>query len=274
MSFQEITSIRNPLIKEYLSLAESRKRRHSAGKLALEGPHLLREALAAGLIPEAVFYTASYLDDHSIAELLASLPPETKQVSIAPAVFKRLARTETPREVAAVVRYREKSVDCVLRQGLTLGLFLDRIQDPGNLGTMIRTSAAAQAGAVFLSPGCADPYSPKVLRSTAGAVFHIKLAEAREPVRFIEQLKKNGFQVIAAQPGASVRYWEPDYRRPLVLMIGNESDGLAPQLLTAADIAVSVPQPGLPTSLNAAVAAGIILYEIIKQRYQGALPVS
>jgi TrmH family RNA methyltransferase len=236
--------------------------------LALEGRHLLGEALAAGLIPEVVFYAGGSLAEVAGGRVAALLPPETKQVSIAPALFKRLAGTETPQGVAAVVRYREKSIGHILRQELNLALFLDRIQDPGNLGTIIRTAAAAQAGAVFLSPGCADPYSPKVLRSTAGAVFHIDLAEVPDPLTAIKQLQESKCQVIAAHPGAKAHYWEPDYSRPTALLIGNESGGLDPGLLAAADMAVSILQPGLPASLNAAVAAGIILFEILKQRYR------
>jgi RNA methyltransferase, TrmH family len=261
----DISSLDNPLVKEYLRMARSRKHRRSAGRVAVEGPNLLEQALTAGLIPAVVFYTEQYSAGKG-RFLLGALPQSVKQVRVTEAVFTRLAATEAPQAVAALIPFQEPDLSSLLAKPLTLALLLDRLQDPGNMGTMLRTAAAAGVEAVFYTPGSADPFSPKVLRSTAGAVFHIPTAQTREPLQLILHLQSSEIQVAAALPHSDHSYWQADFKRPTLLVIGNESSGISAELSAAADCRVTIPQAGRLDSLNAAVAAGILIYEVLRQR--------
>ncbi len=261
MTAGEISSLRNPLIKAYLALARSGRQRRLCGKMALEGPHLLEEALRAGLVPEVVFYTRRYRER---GERLweRGLPAQTRQCPVSAALFARLAQTETPQEVAAVVPLPVMEPP----ESPSLALLLDRIRDPGNLGTLVRTAAAAGVEAVYCTPGCADPFNPKALRSSAGAVFFLPPARIAEPLSVLAGFSRRGGQAVVAVPGAPLCYWEADFRLSTLIVIGNESSGAAPELRTAAGRAVSIPQPGWDRSLNAAVSAAVVLYEVLRQR--------
>ncbi|MBS3943718.1 MAG: RNA methyltransferase [Dethiobacter sp.] len=269
MTHPPISSPDNPLIKEYLRLKRSRKYRRSAGKLAVEGPNLLEQALAAGLLPEAVIYTVDYGCGKG-APLLSALPGSVKQVQVSKPLFAKLTATETPQEVAALIPFQEPDHAQFFSVPLSLALFLDRLQDPGNMGTVLRTAAAAGAEAVFYSPGSADPFSAKVLRSTAGAIFNIPVAMAREPLKLLREFKRAGIQIAAAAPSAQHYYWSADFSRPTLFIIGNEKGGISPELSAAADISVNIPLTGGQGSLNAAVAAAVLIFEAIRQRRSGS----
>jgi len=260
-----ISSPDNPLIKEFARLARSRKQRRAAGLVAVEGPNLLEQALAAGLVPAVVLFTPEYHAGKG-RFLIEALPGTVKRVTVTAKVFARLAATETPQAVAALVPYAEPSPDELLDRPLTLALLLDRLQDPGNMGTILRTAAAAGVEAVFYTPGSADPLSPKVLRSTAGALFHIPVARASDPLQLIMKLRGAGLQAAAAVPRAEQLYWSADFKRPTLLVIGNEKSGISPELSEAADCRLTIPQPASQDSLNAAVAAALLIYEALRQR--------
>jgi len=259
----------NPLIKEYLRLTRSRKYRRSAGKMAVEGPNLLEQALAAGLVPEVVIYTVDYSCGKG-ALLISALPESVKQVQVSKPLFAKLTATETPQEVAALIPFREPDHAFLASAPLTLALFLDRLQDPGNMGTVLRTAAAAGVEAVFYSPGSADPFSAKVLRSTAGAFFHIPVIQAREPLKLLRDSKRAGMQIVAASPDAQQYYWSADFTRPTLFVIGNEKGGISFEISAAADISVNIPLTGGQSSLNAAAAAAILIFEAVRQRMSGS----
>ncbi len=261
-----ISSPDNPLIKEFARLARSRKQRRASGLVAIEGPNLLEQALAAGLAPAVVLFTPEYYAGRGRL-LIDSLPITVRRAPVVEKVFAKLSATETPQGVAALIPYREPDPAALLTGTLTLALLLDRLQDPGNMGTILRTAAAAGVEAVFYTPGSADPLSPKVLRSTAGALFQIPVARVREPLPLVEKLQRDGLQVTAAAPRAEQIYWNADFRRPTLFIIGNEKSGISPDLCAAADGTVAIPQAGGQDSLNAAVAAAILIYEAVRQRH-------
>jgi RNA methyltransferase, TrmH family len=264
-----LESPRNVLIKEYVKLQRSRRHRQKEGKIALEGPNLIRAAIQAGLIPEMLFFTRDYADGPG-KDWLSRLPAASRQYILSEAAFKSIADTESPQAVAAVVPFRiEKQAglkDAFVPQ---LSLILDRLQDPGNMGTIIRTAAAAGVERIYYISGSADPYSPKVLRATAGAIFEISMEPADDSGCLASALKGKGVQLVAGSSGSATCYWSADYCPPTALIIGNEAGGISPVLKAAADISVSIPLAGSVDSLNAAVASGIILYEIIRQRNAG-----
>ncbi len=266
MPVRAISSSSNRYIKEYCRLARSRKHRCNTGKLAIEGPHLLDEALAAGLPPEIVFFTSDFLESSGAKKTISILPGGTRQYLLSPLLFSRLAATETPQEVAAIIPFNFPDLPAVIAKSLKLVLILDRLQDPGNMGTIVRTASAAGVDALFYGPGTVDPYSPKALRSTAGALFHLPLVAVEKPLQLVDQLRYSGMVIVAAQPQEGKIYWENDFRRKTALLIGSESRGLSPELFAAADLAVFIPQHSPIDSLNAASAAAVLLYEALRQR--------
>ncbi len=198
---------------------------------------------------------------------MANIPPHVRQVVLDAGLFKSIAATETPRAVAAIIHFDFKERFRSERAGhAKLVLVLDRIRDPGNMGTIIRTAAAAGVELIYYTSGSADPYSPKVLRATAGAIFAVQVEEARKPLNLIRDLKQEGLQLVAAAARSGCSYWSVDYGMPTALLIGSEADGIAEELSAEADYIVSIPLGGPVESLNAAVASAVIIYEIIRCR--------
>ena len=165
MELLRISSAGNPLLKEYRRLLTSARYRRTAGKMALEGPHLIREALQAGLIPDTVFFTAAFAMGKGRA-LLAEMPGRVRRVELPEKLFNRLMETDSPQGAAAVLPFPEAKAPSFSSNGAVL--LLERLQDPGNMGTVLRTAAAAGVDAVYYTPDCADPYAPKVLRRCRG----------------------------------------------------------------------------------------------------------
>jgi TrmH family RNA methyltransferase len=142
------------------------------------------------------------------------------------------------------------------------------MRDPGNLGTMIRSAAAAGAQAVFLAPGTADPFAPKVVRSAMGAHFRLPLI-AMDWEQIVWQCKAKAcppVQLLLSEASEGKPCWQMDLREPLALIIGGEADGASPEAIKAADQLITIPMPGKSESLNAAIAAGILLFEVVRQR--------
>ncbi len=254
------------MLKEYKKLQNSSQYREKKRQIALEGPNLVRAALNAGFAPDVVFYTQDYFESGG-EEWLKAMSPAVKQVILPPALFKSIAATESPQAVAAITPFgfEEKIQKWELRPE-QLVLILDRLRDPGNLGTIIRTAAAAGVDIIYYTSGSADPFNPKVLRATAGAIFSVSVELTRNPLALIRNLKQKGLQVVATAAQSDLRYWSIDYKLPAALLIGNETDGLAEELGAEADCIVSIPVAEAVESLNAAVASAVIIYEIIRQR--------
>lgn len=265
MSPVHVSSLNNPWIKEYVKLQKSRRHRQKTAAIALEGPNLVLEALKAGLVPRALFFSAEYLE-REIKNWPLSLLSGVKQLILPPAFFDKIALTENPRPVAAIINYPAVVPGFIEPGSSCLAVVLDRVRDPGNMGSIIRTAAAAGVDRLFYTTGCVDPFNPKVLRSSAGNIFHLQLEAVREIVPLIENLKKKGFQVISTSADARESHWLAAYRFPAVLIVGNETEGVAKDLLALSDITVAVPLCGAVESLNVSAAFAVVLYEIIRNR--------
>lgn len=263
MRVRPVNSAANPLIKQYRRLMQSRKHRRETGLIVLEGPNLIDEALKAGFEPESVIFTRRFYERGG-DRILSKLAPGVIKAEVAPGLFKQVALTESPQDVAAVFPNPEWQPAKLLSMAPSLAIILDGLQDPGNMGAVIRTGAAAGAGAVFYTPGSVDPSNPKALRSTAGSLFHVPVAcAARE--QLINGLR-DGYQLVVADPRAQQLFWEVSYLMPTAFVIGNESRGASSIWSGETGLKVSIPQHGKIDSLNAAVAAGILLYEAVRQR--------
>jgi len=245
-----------------------RKYRKQEKRLVVEGVRLLEEVFKSGFCPDFVLWTDKVMQQErgkALLEQAASLKIPLFRIS--ERELKELAATKTPQGVLAVVPQPEWRTEKFLETAEGLFLALDRIQDPGNLGTLIRTSDAVGVNAVFLSWGTVDLFNSKVLRSTMGSVFRVPVIADVELFDLLEKMRNLGFFVVAADPGGKKVYYEADLKSPrLVVVIGNEAHGIDSSLLALADEVVQIPLRKGVESLNAAVAAGILLYEAYRQR--------
>ncbi|MFY9141244.1 MAG: RNA methyltransferase [Thermacetogeniaceae bacterium] len=185
-------------------------------------------------------------------------------------LLAKISDTETPQGVVAVCSMPVWNEEQVIREGDGLLVALDGLQDPGNLGTIIRTAAGVGVKAVFLGKGTVDLFNPKVLRATMGAVFRVPVFQQVELDTLIRKVKEAGFLTVAADPRTDKKYYHVDFRKGgHLILIGNESRGIRTELLDLVDLKVRIPLAGGVESLNAAVAASLILYEIFRQRDPG-----
>jgi TrmH family RNA methyltransferase len=255
-----ITSTSNEKIKLVRALQAQRRAREKEQLFVLEGVRLLEEALHAQAAVRFVLHTDT-LDArgravvNQLARLGASIEPVT------PAVMAAASADQTPPGLLAVVPFAPLA--CPTPAELSFALVLDRIGDPGNLGTLLRTADAAGVQAVFLAPGTVDAYNPKVVRAGMGAHFHLPILSAGW-AELAQRLA--GIEVWLAEAREGLPYPKADWRQPTALLIGAEAEGPSPEALQFTDRRVCIPMPGCAESLNAAVAAGILMFEVVRQR--------
>ncbi|BAU12599.1 tRNA/rRNA methyltransferase SpoU [Leptolyngbya sp. NIES-3755] len=255
-----LTSLQNPLVKQLKKLHRSKERREQQVFL-LEGTHLIEEALSIDLPFLTVCCTESWQAQHqAIFEKLSDRSERLELVSSE--VLKAIATTVEPDGIVATIEhFHTRSVEFS-----QLGLVLETIQDPGNLGTIIRTAAAAGVEGLWLSEDCADIENPKVLRSSAGQWFRLPMSIRSNLKEEIAIAKSNGMQIIATVPTATQTYWEIDFSQPSLILMGNEGAGLSSELLELADVQVTIPLAEGVESLNVAIATALVLYEARRQR--------
>ncbi|MEB3827928.1 RNA methyltransferase [Phormidium sp. CCY1219] len=242
---------------------QSAKERRRQQLFLLEGTHLLESACAVNYPLETVCCTPEWRERHGeLWDRASQLAVRTETVSVA--ALEAIATTVNPDGVVATAK--RKAVDrdgAIAPSGLSLAV--ETLQDPGNLGTIIRTAAAAGASGLYLSADSVDADHPKVLRSSAGQWFRLPIAVSTDLKAQITRSQQLGVQVIATAADAPVTYWDVDYRRPTLILLGNEGAGLSAELLAAADRRVSIPLHAGVESLNVAIAAALILYEARRQ---------
>ncbi|MBW4654216.1 MAG: RNA methyltransferase [Kaiparowitsia implicata GSE-PSE-MK54-09C] len=256
-----LTSLQNPLVKRMRKLHRARERYKQAAFL-LEGTHLLDEATAMGVTLEVVCYTELWRDRHPQLWLqVSSLARRLELVSAE--VIGAIATTVNPDGVVAIApRHHQQP----LPPQVSLGVALETIQDPGNLGTIIRTAAAVGGDGLWLSANSVDLDHPKVLRASAGQWFRMPMACSEHLHSDLATLQTHGVQVVTTRADAPCCYWDVDFTRPSVIVLGNEGAGLSPDLAAIADVAVHIPQAPAVESLNVAIAAALLLYEAKRQR--------
>ncbi|MEB3351087.1 MAG: RNA methyltransferase [Cyanobacteriota bacterium] len=259
-----ITSRRNPLVKQLRELHTPRGRRDQ-GLLLLEGTHLLQEVRRLQLQPRQLVATPAWLQAHP---QLAEAPPHWPAWQpVSGEVLAAAASTEHPDGVVLTLAPPPPAPP-IPAAAAPLLLVLDAIQDPGNLGTLMRTALAAGAAALWLAEG-ADPFQPKVLRASAGAALALPIWRGRraELVERLQALLAQRVQLVATlppQPGVRP-YWQIDWRPATALLLGSEGAGLAPELQALAQQRVTIPHGGAVESLNVAVAAAPLLLERLRQ---------
>ncbi|MGF6375289.1 TrmH family RNA methyltransferase [Clostridiales Family XIII bacterium PM5-7] len=252
---KQISSKDNRIFKECQKLAQ-KKYRDQEGKYLIEGPNLISEALEHQgdilyvILREGTSMVATALETYVMSQGL----------------FDKLAQTETSQGMLGVVKKPETTLEDLAKIDQHHGnyIVMDRLQDPGNIGTIIRTAEGAGYAAVVVVKGTADVYSPKVIRAAAGSVFRIPIVQVednRELLQLVTQMKK---RMVVTCLDTDKHYFDEDLTKDIALVIGNEGNGISKELLECAEIKVKIPMNGKLESLNASVAAGILMYEAMR----------
>jgi TrmH family RNA methyltransferase len=260
MPVRIVQSKHNARLKELRRALEHPGR--DAGLCGLEGPNLVREAVRAGLRIHTAF-AAEEGGEALLAEL--GLSAETEQILTPRAVLEPALVTESPQPVAALVEPPQWQWSHVLAGPAPLVVVLAGVQDPGNLGTILRSAEAFGAQGVISLPGTVSAWNPKAVRASAGSVLRVPLVSA-EPTEALEKLRQAGVATLATAVRNAHPATATDLRRAVALIIGNEGNGVPESLAAQADAAITIPCPGPVESLNAAVAASVLLYEAARQR--------
>jgi TrmH family RNA methyltransferase len=256
-----VESRQNPRVKE-LRAALSRTGRTPSGLIAIEGEHLIAEAMRSHLRIATIFLRDGYQSPFA-------LPNDAEPLLLPSDVFSSAVATEQPQGIAALVHPPAFSMEDLFAGAAPLILVLAGLQDPGNVGTLLRSAEAFGATGVLLLPGAANPWNPKALRASAGSAFRVPAIHATEP-EALNLFDRHRIPAIAAVARSGVAVTKAPLAGPCALLIGNEGVGLSKILVSAAKHRVTIPTPGDVESLNAAIAGSLLLYEASRQRTQKA----
>jgi TrmH family RNA methyltransferase len=253
----------NALVKE-MRRAFSGSELTEAGDCAIEGLRIVEEAIRSGLRFHAVLFSESAQEQ--ARKLLPQIGEHVETAVLPDKLFASMVPSETPQGVAALVRYRQISLADVL-ETTPVGpvLVVAGLQDPGNLGTILRSAEAFGAAGVLLGEGTVSPFNPKVVRGSAGSIFRLAVVRAKLP-EILPQLREKGVRLVATSSHKGVSLPKANLAGPIAVLVGGEGAGVPRDLLSTADEIVAIPHVRQVESLNAGVAASIVLYEIARQR--------
>lgn len=261
----EITSSKNPLIKEVKSLYK-KKERKKLGLFIIEGIKIIEEVIDRDYCFKSIIYTDSLLDNKDGNKFFSKIKNMKNLIHVPENIFKEISDTENPQGILALVYIKSSKIEDLNVEENNFLLYLDEVQDPGNMGTIIRTADAFNIDGIILRDGCVDPYNPKVVRATMGSIFRIPLYFVDDGVGEIEKLKQRGMRVYSSSLEDSLDIGEVDFSGKSIVVIGNESNGVSREIYDISDSLIKIPMPGGSESLNAGVAASIIMYEAMKQK--------
>lgn len=269
-NMEVISSLNNERVKLVAKLLKSPKERVYASMYVVEGVRMVQE------IPEdlldAVYFTQPFFNSHIMGN--ESLLRKVNQASmkgkcfvVTEPVLRKMTDTEHPQGIVATVKMKAKTLDDLFGDILDdpLILILEKIQDPGNMGTIIRTAEGAGVTGILVSYDSVDVYSPKVIRSTMGSIFRKNVVVTYDMIGDIERVKRRGIEIFAMDMDGKPMFDEK-LTGPVAFLIGNEGNGLSPEIREAADKTIRIPMEGRVESLNASVAACLVSYEVMRQR--------
>lgn len=259
-----ISSTTNARIKQIRSLSHRRERERT-GLFFIEGIRIVSEAIQMGAEIDTLISAPDLLKSQFAVELLSKARNQgIPCLEVTPEVFKTLSVKEGPQGLGAVVHQRWERLDAVRLGNELCWVALDSAQDPGNIGTILRTSDAVGSRGLILLGNCADPYDPSALRASMGALFSQGLAKASFS-EFVHWKRQHSYTVVGTSGAATLDYRQASYTSPLVLLMGSEREGLSTEQQALCDSMVRIPMVGRSDSLNLAVATGVVLYEIFYQ---------
>lgn len=262
MKVTEINSSKNELFKEIYKLKQ-KKYRYRSNSFLIEGIKLVKHAALQGEAIEYLLFCKTLIDSEIIEAIIEIVPETTNLLYLPKDLFEDISDTVNSQGVISVVKI-PKPMEVLAPKGLYIAL--DRIQDPGNLGTIIRTADAAGFDGLIYNKGTVDPYGEKVLRSTMGSIFSLPLMAVEDLSQTLAGAKTAGTAVFCTSLEDSEDYSTVSYQEGAIIVIGNESQGVSEEVFEQASQKIKIPIYGQAESLNAAIAAAIIMYEAVKSR--------
>lgn len=259
-----ITSTANGKVKRLINLKKKRKLRDEEHVFLVEGIRMFREVPVDEL--QEVYVSESFYKKEKVLVNAIAGQAGVRIEVLTDTVFAHASDTKTPQGVLCVVRQKSYKLEDLLKGEKRHLLVLDNLQDPGNMGTIVRTAEGAGVTGVIMSRDCVDIYNPKTIRSTMGSIFRVPFFVTEDLHETIRQLQNAQISVYAAHLEGSVCYDTPDYTKGTAFLIGNEGNGLTKETAALADTYIRIPMGGQLESLNAAMAAGILMYEANRQR--------
>ena len=261
-----ITSAQNKVLKEIKALSR-KKDRVKTGLFIAEGLRFVMSAVEIQADIEVIVYSDSVYRTDEGTTFVNQLIKDAnyKVLEAEEKLFNELSDTQSPQGILAVVKQPKADWPNIIEPNGFV-MILDRLQDPGNLGTIIRTADAAGADGVILLKGTVDVYNPKVLRSTMGSIFEMPILEGVSWEETQQKLKESGYLIASTALEDSVEYDSLDYTKATAMIIGNEANGISDEVLKQSDVRVKIPIVGSAESLNAGVAAAVMMYEVLRQR--------
>ncbi len=263
---EQILSTRNPRVKEWAALNQ-KKYRDQSGRFLIEGIRLVEDALVSAAPVETVLVQDELLLSGKLDGVLnAAYSLDTEIIEVSQAVIEHISDTKTPQGVVAVCgKLQHDAPGLIASRTNPMYLVLDNIQDPGNLGTMIRSADAVNATAVFVGKGSVDLYNPKTVRATMGSLFHLPVMQIHLPELF-SLLRRAEVSIVGTDTEAGDDLYGADFTGNLAIVIGSEAHGISGEIRQEISRWITLPMPGKAESLNAAIASSVILYEAFRQR--------
>lgn len=259
-----ITSTSNQRVKRLVNLRRKRKCRDEEQVFLTEGVRLLKEVPEERL--QEVYVTESFYQKERELIDRKCAGSGCRKEFLSDNVFSYVSDTKTPQGVLCVVKQQSRKSFGMAEETSPFLLLLDNLQDPGNLGTIIRSAEAAGVSGIIMSSDCVDVYNPKVIRATMGSVFRVPFCYVEDVKEEIRKMKSRGIRTYAAHLEGTHAYDEEDYREGTAFFIGNEGNGLRREVAELADVYIRIPMAGEVESLNAAVAATVLMFEAGRQR--------
>lgn len=261
-----ITSSSNTVIKEIKSL-HRKKDRWIKKSFFVEGIRAIEESIFSNAKISYIVYSDMLFHIKGGEELFNKINTGIhKVIYISDELFYEVSDTEKPQGILAVVEYDLKTIDDIISEKDNFLILLDRVQDPGNMGTIIRTADAFGSNGIIVTEGCVDIFNPKTIRSTMGSIFHIPLLYYKSANEAIRDLRDKGITVITTSLDAKEYCFNVDFKKDFALIIGNEASGVSNEVIDDSDLLIKIPMPGDAESLNAAIASSVIMYEVLRQR--------
>lgn len=256
-----ITSVQNAKVKQWSQLL-TKKGRDAQGKFLIEGIHLVEEALASDIVIEAVLYDMDKGLPRAIRQMVSH---DVECIGVSGAVLAKCSDTETPQGIAAIAEKSQLPFASLIKQRDALVVLLDGVQDPGNVGTIIRSADAAGATGIVLGRGTADLYNPKTVRATMGSLFHLPVVEA-DLHELLPEAAAQGIRLVGTSLQAETDCYTLDLKSPAWLIVGNEGAGVSPDVERHVTHRTIIPMHGRAESLNVAMATTVLLFEAARQR--------
>ena len=259
---QQITSKENGLIKHIIKLKE-KKYRKEYNEYIIEGVKILKEAIEEKAKIKEIIISEDAINSELVQKHLKEKLQKIDYIQVPSNIFKLISEVEKPQGVLAIIEKENHGEDIDYNQDVILAL--DDLQDPGNLGTIIRTADSVGLKQILISKGTIEAYNPKVIRSTMGAIFRVKIIECENLKETLKKLQKNNFKIMVTDLNTDKSIYDIKLQKK-VIIIGNEANGVSEEVKNIADTRVIIPMFGKTESLNASIATGVILYEYVRQK--------